>query len=445
MKKIELDKNELKQFYIIDNHSIDETCEHFNCKKHIIYSRCRELSLHKNHEQISEKAKSNQQKRIDTLKKKYGVNNAFQLSDRQKAIKKMQKTRQTGDWNIKRKNRTSLIKAFAIDFYQKNNSYPTIMEIERKTGINHFIIGYDKKNNTFGVAKYIADSIKSSEEDIYYFLKAHDIKFILHDRTQIAPMELDFYLPDYQVAIEVNDVASHNSTINLYSGQKGKPYNYHFKKTELCNKKNIRLIHIWDYEWNNERQRPILENIILGACKKIEHRYFARKLNTTIITDSDRRWSEVNKFFRVNNIQGNRAGSLAVCLTLDNEIIMAYKYGHAFFGKGKYQWEVARGATKLNCQVVGGASRIWKTFIRLYNPESIVYYVDYNYFRGDGVKNLDNIQFIVHWNSFKNYWIEEGVVKNRDPMHNSQIKQAIKDKKVVVINNAGVGVYVWNK
>ena len=40
-------------------------------------------------------------------------------------------------------------------------------------------------------------------------------------------------------------------------------------------------------------------------------------------------------------------GQFAICLEYNNEIVMSYMMGKAFFGKGKYDWEVIRGATKL--------------------------------------------------------------------------------------------------
>ena len=81
-------------------------------------------------------------------------------------------------------------------------------------------------------------------------------------------------------------------------------------------------------------------------------------------------------------------GKFAICLEYNNEIVMSYLMGSCFFGKGKYEWEVIRGATKLGVTVVGGASRIWKYFIENYNPKNCVYYIDYNYFNGNSLPHL---------------------------------------------------------
>ena len=57
----------------------------------------------------------------------------------------------------------------------------------------------------------------------------------------------------------------------------------------------------------------------------------------------------MREFFDKNNIQGFRGGKFAICLVdkVTKEIYMSYLFGNAFFGKGKYEYEVIRGATKL--------------------------------------------------------------------------------------------------
>ena len=256
-------------------------------------------------------------------------------------------------------------------------------------------------------------------------------EIITNTKKVITPYELDIYIPDKNLAIEYNG--------NYYHTTNNIDKKTHYLKSKLCEEKGIRLIHIFEYEWEDSRQRPILENIIKSALN-INTTIYARKLKI-IVKDS----KLMKDFFNTNNIQGFRGGKFAICLAdkETEEVYMSYIIGDAFFGKGKYQYEIIRGATKLGYNVVGGASRIWNYFIKTYNPDSCVYYVDYNYFNGSSLKNIRGMEYIQTQFSFKNYFVKEGIVKNRNPMHHKEVKELEKQGLVYPIYNAGSKVYVW--
>lgn len=277
------------------------------------------------------------------------------------------------------------------------------------------------------------------EEDLYDFLKSiYSGTIIRHDKQLLNEgtynqfgLELDFYIPEKKVAIEFNGTYWHSS---LY-----KDKNYHFRKSQLCEEKGVRLIHIWEYEWLNERQQPILKNIVKNALGLSEEKIYARKCKIVVKNSAD-----MKEFFDKNNIQGFRPGKFSICLEYNNEIVMAYQMGSAFFGKGKYEWEVIRGATKLGYNVIGGASKIWKYFLREYKPNSCVYYIDYNYFNGNSLPHL-GLQYVTTQSSFKNHFTKTGEIKNREPKRHKEIKELQEKGLVVPIYNAGTKVYAWHK
>lgn len=266
-----------------------------------------------------------------------------------------------------------------------------------------------------------------------YIKSIYKGEIIINTKKIITPYELDIYIPDKQLALEFNG--------NYYHTTEKLDKKAHYNKSIMCEKLGIRLIHIFEYEWIDNRQRLILENIIKSALD-LNKTLYARNLDI-IIKES----KEMKSFFNDNNIQGFRGGKFAICLIdkVTKEIYMSYLFGDAFFGKGKYQYEVIRGATKLGYNVIGGASKIWNYFIKTYNPTSCVYYIDFNYFNGNSLKNLNNMKYITTQFSFKNYFVKENKVKNRDPMHHKEIKQLEKQGLVYPIYNAGTKVYVWEK
>ena len=310
-----------------------------------------------------------------------------------------------------------------LDYENKNFAY-----IETDLNISYTaLLNYAHK---YKFKDLLNNTRSHFQQDVINFLKTLNIDYIENCRNIISPYEVDIYIPEKNIAIECNG----NDWHSKYRCDK----KYHYNKSVMCENLGVRLIHIFEYEWKNERQRPILENIIKNAIGINENKIYARKCRIVV-----KQSKEMRDFFDKNNIQGFRGGKFAICLEYNTEIIMAYMMGYPFFGKGKYEWEVIRGATKLGYTVVGGASKIFKYFIENYNPKNCVYYIDYNYFNGNSLKNLPNMKFIKTQISFKNYWINEGRVKNREPKRNSEIKELYRNGDVLQIYNAGTKVYIW--
>lgn len=192
--------------------------------------------------------------------------------------------------------------------------------------------------------------------------------------------------------------------------------------------KEIRCVFIYP-TYNIE----IYKNIIAYHFGKVT-KIFARKCEVRILKAKD-----VKYFFEQNNIEGYRQADKAYCLFYNNELMMAYSTGHAFFGKGKYDLEIARGACKMGYQIVGGASRLWKA-ITNDNPlaQTIVYYVDRREYDGRSMKFLDNVDETHFGNeSFMNYWVKENRYANREPARNTEITKGYKDGSIIQVKNPG--------
>lgn len=281
--------------------------------------------------------------------------------------------------------------------------------------------------------KYCHKNWSKYEQEIFDWVKS-----MCPDAEQsvrgIISNELDIYVPSCNVAIEYNGTYWHSD--------KYKDKHYHSNKSMECRDKGIRLIHIWEYEWKDARKREVLKNIILGALHKLPERYYARQCKVEVYRKGEYRWKEINKFFADNNIQGNRNGSIVFTLEIKGRILMAYKFGRPSGGKtkSKYEYEMVRGATALGVQVVGGATRLWSHFIKTIKPKNVVYYVDFNYFDGCSVEKLGG-EYVGHTDSYKNWWVKDNVVKNRDPKHHKEIAELEKNGVVRRVWNAGVLAY----
>ena len=101
------------------------------------------------------------------------------------------------------------------------------------------------------------------ENDILDFVKSiYDGEVLNNIRKIIYPKELDIYIPQKKVAIECDGLYWHSD--------KMKPNDYHFNKTLACEEKEIRLLHIFEDEWNFKKE--ICKSIIaesLGIYQNI--------------------------------------------------------------------------------------------------------------------------------------------------------------------------------
>lgn len=280
--------------------------------------------------------------------------------------------------------------------------------------------------------------VSRGEREVYGWVKQYvpDAIQSYHGIDQV--WEVDIYCPAEKVAIQFNG--------HYWHGEQKQPnHQFHYEQSKYCQAEGIRLIHVWEYEWKNPRQQAVLKNIILGALHKLPERYYARECEVKRYDKDCPRWTELNQFFAQNNIQGNRGGSVVFTLEKNNRILMAYKFGRPSGGKAKqkYEYEMVRGASAPGVQVIGGATRLWKHFVKEMQPKSAIYYVDYNYFDGCSVEKLGG-KYLGHTNSYKNYWVKEGLVKNREPKKHQLIKQLEAKGEVYKIWNAGVLAYAFS-
>ena len=200
------------------------------------------------------------------------------------------------------------------------------------------------------------------------------------------------------------------------------------KRWQYYYDKEVRCVFIYP-TYNIE----IYKNIIAYHFGKVT-KIFARKCEVRILKAKD-----IKPFFEQNNIEGYRHADKAYCLFYNNELMMAYSVGLAFFGKGRYDLEIARGACKMGYQIVGGASRLWKAIIND-NPlvQTIVYYVDRREYDGRSMKFLDNVDE-THFGgeSFMNYWVKENRYANREPGRNAEIVAGYHDGSIIQVKNPG--------
>lgn len=228
----------------------------------------------------------------------------------------------------------------------------------------------------------------SAEASISEFLTSLNIKFKKRSRSIIPPLELDFFLPDYNLAIEYCGLYWHGEGY-------GRDKTYHINKLNQCINKGIKLITIFEDEWINKidicknRLKSILKKSIKGAG--------ARQLTI----------SEINpkitaEFLEKHHIQGKAQSTWRLGAFLNNKLVsvMTFTPSRKSLGSSGNEIELVRFSTD-GKSYPGIASKMFKYFINTYNPVTVISYCDRRWSDGNLYQVL-NFKEIAKTNP--NYW-----------------------------------------
>ena len=195
------------------------------------------------------------QNKIEEIKKsnllKYGVDNPMKLEHIKKKCIDTNKNIDKTQMNLKIQQRRGIDTnvLYNLKSYYNNKNIITQEEFQRG------ILDANCKSNAFRVnLRKAGIKIKKSFRQKYeifltQFLKDlyPNIKVIFSDRKVLNGLELDFYIPEKNLAIEFNGDYWHSTSID-------DDINQQLKKTNLCEQQGIHLIHIWEHEWLNNQE-----------------------------------------------------------------------------------------------------------------------------------------------------------------------------------------------
>lgn len=203
-------------------------------------------------------------------------------------------------------------------------------------------------------------SMQNEVEDYILSILGNNIQIKRDDRSIISPLELDIYIPSLKIAIEFDGKYWHNS--------ERISKNYHLNKTKLCEEKGIKLIHIFEWEWNNPVVRELIQKRLKNLLDKKQNRIFARKCVVKEIS------TELAKSFILEqHLQGYCPATIKLGLFYNDELVSVMTFGKPRFNN-KYQYELLRFCSKY--PVVGGASKLLVYFERKYKPTSLISYAN---------------------------------------------------------------------
>lgn len=300
------------------------------------------------------------------------------------------------------------------------------------------------KIHTYGIEEYIQkDSNKSSYElELYNYIKSvlPNEEVEQNVRNVIDGSELDIYIQDKKLAIEFDGSWWHSENFL-------KP-EYHLEKTLKCRNAGIRLIHIFEYEWNDTVKHDILINVINTALG-INHVIYGRETQIAFVTNND-----AVDFLNTNHLQGAVKSPYKLGLYKDNELVALMTVNKPRFDK-EYDCEITRYCVKGNYTVVGGFNKLFKYFVGNNKVQTVLSYADIAKFSG----NMYNGAGFTSTGLTKPgyYWVKGNTYLNRYKTQKSELVKngygtedmteirIMKSLGFFRVYDCGNEKYVWNR
>ena len=198
----------------------------------------------------------------------------------------------------------------------------------------------------------VRHSASALERQLYLHYEQKGVKIITNSRSVISPKELDLYFPDHNLAIEINGCYYHSEKFNKHQ-------HYHLQKTAACLDQNISLLQFWDSELNEKWDQTI--NLI-DSRLALHAKLYARNTTIRVVSITEKR-----NFILENHLQGDVNSAINIGLyNCANELVMVATFGKPRFTNTKNTFELLRLCSVAGLQIVGGASKLMKHFIKQY-------------------------------------------------------------------------------
>lgn len=395
----------------------------------------------------------NREKAKETYFNKTGYEMPFQNPE---VINKIQETKQEkyGSFLVDNMFEKCIENYGGIGFASEELAEKIRATMSKRYGTNNYILSDDCKQrmmDKYGVPYYCmssehnVSSISKINLAFMDLLKENGIGY--EPEFTIDRKRYDIKIKDSNVLIEIDPSYTHNSTKVAYLGGKPKEpinFNYHYEKSKLAEENGYQCIHVFD--WDNWGK-------IINLLKQDKEIVYARNLEIKEVSKED-----CDKFLNTNHLQGTCQGQLVRhgLFDKDNNLIQIMTFGKPRYNKN-CDWELLRLCSIK--KIVGGSEKLFKYFIKEYEPKSIVSYCDKSKFTGNiygklGFKLKDKGSPRCHWFNIKvNDHITDNLLRQRgfDQLFGTNFgkgtdnKELMRQNNYVEIYDCGQATWIWRK
>lgn len=157
--------------------------------------------------------------------------------------------------------------SFVRNLAEQRESKIGVLELSQYFNVSTAAVRF--KIRHFGLHDLINTNVSCEQQQWSEWLRSNAIEFIENDRNVLSPLEIDLYLPQFDIEIEIDPTATHNSDVNIFStGGRKITQSYHQNKSRKAEQAGIRLFHVFDWY-----SADIIKEMILGICGRNEKIY----------------------------------------------------------------------------------------------------------------------------------------------------------------------------
>lgn len=351
----------------------------------------------------------------------------------------------------------TFIERAKVVHFHKNYSYEAVKYTNQRGKVKIYCHHKDGKGREHGYFMIAAgnclagqgcpkcgNSLSVGEDELYKFITEELGITDVHKRVRnlVKGYELDLFIPSQNIAIEYNGLRWHSELFH--------DRNYHINKTNECAKYDIRLIHIFEDEW--QQQPNIVKSRLANILNCQSNRIFARKCK---LKEVDSKTAGV--FLETNHLQGRVNGKYRYGLYYHEELVSLMTFGNLRkpLGNTKQEnvYELLRFCNKLGTAVIGGASRLLSHFIKAVHPGTIISYADKRWSIGHlyetlGFRFSHNSQpsyfYIINGERINRFSMRKDILVNKYGCPSDMSEhQFCLSKKWYRIYDCGTACYIW--
>lgn len=197
--------------------------------------------------------------------------------------------------------------------------------------------------------------VSSYEDEIHDFIVQYT-PVVRNSRSIVPPKEIDLFLPEFDLCIEVNGVYYHSSKFKDPRSDRD--------KRDLVLGIGSNFLAIWEDDWLYRKE--IVKAHLLTRMGMVDGKVYARSTQVGVVS-----YEESSRFLENNHIQGKARGTHYVGLrTASGEIVACM----VLISRSDGSLEVSRYATSTN--VPGGHSKLIRFVERTYEYTYLVTFAD---------------------------------------------------------------------